>query len=248
MFTGIKYNNIFVALAIFGLDLLITDKNNRRPPSLLADHDEPALAPKSVGIPRASRSRFRSSYSALAASIFLGLGTIVSFSLALYEQESATTIELMSSNAPAAGQHVTLDPDKSTPLLDSLPVVAAGAIIIDEHTRTPETEPMRPELPTQPPTRTASAPAGKKITTPIAQPAESTPVTAEQTLRSSDVDFLLALMRYSEDEQSLQQIELQERLGRCPAANTEEGIWCRQQICRDLGETVTLCPAPGRED
>lgn len=63
--------------------------------------------------------------------------------------------------------------------------------------------------------------------------------------RSSDIDVLIALMHYVEspgnDLPLLTRQALQERIRACPAANTEKGIQCRQQICTDLPETLGLC-------
>ena len=71
---------------------------------------------------------------------------------------------------------------------------------------------------------------------------------ASSPSRSSDVDVLIALMRYIEspdnDLPPPARKALQDRVKACPAANTEAGIDCRQRICADLPGSMSLCPLP----
>lgn len=67
------------------------------------------------------------------------------------------------------------------------------------------------------------------------------------TPRSSDVDVLIALMRYIESPDNDLPLPareaLKDRIRACPAANTEAGIDCRQRICADLPGSPSLCPS-----
>ncbi len=102
--------------------------------------------------------------------------------------------------------------------------------------------------------RTATSPApNKTLPTQAAKPHHNLPAarSANNTPappRSSDVDVLIALMRYIEspdnDLPPPTRKALQDRIKACPAANTEAGIHCRQRICADLPGSPSLCPSP----
>ncbi len=106
-------------------------------------------------------------------------------------------------------------------------------------------------------THAASSPAPEKRENPVpTQPAKlphratATPPASKTVAatRTSDVDVLIALVRYIEspdtDLPAPTRKALQDRIKACPAANTEAGIHCRERICADLPGSPSLCASP----
>ncbi len=221
---------------------LNTTKHHRKPPSLLEDSETEVSADTiSTGSPVISKS-LSPRFNRPSQTLFVGcciaiaaLGAIGLCSQITFDQPTPHRQEFR-----AAGDSFTNGLDRQFVVPQPHPsdsAAQAGAVISHEPESTVEKEatpqPPQPLEPKAVPVVESPLPA-----------ARTAPPPAPVNLASSELDVLIAMIQYSEDNQTLKQIELRQRLSKCPAANTEVGISCRQHICEELPQPTTLCPAP----
>jgi hypothetical protein len=227
-------------------------KNNRKPPSLLMEEGNAASISSDNVIPSQQHNAEKSPFQKRSQYFFptlcvLALSTVGLTIYALpYSYNASQTAAIPSAEgivvdrqdtayapiaSPLTAPKLAIPAEHSTPILSS-------AIIVNEQ---PSALPKPVVDISPPPVKTVENTALKPSVSPTQAPQRAISVRAKPT-PSSDIDVLIALMRYSEDGKSSKLIDLQELLDKCPAPNTKPGIQCRQNICAKKNGDSTLCP------
>lgn len=219
---------------------------NRQPPSLLIEDD--SVAPNGthhVVPPTTENTRAlpfsRWSRRILPILYMLMFGTV---GITLYTlRDSYDSAETTSATASVDTQvdvlpAASIGPKPGTTQQPLAPQ-SSSALIVHEPLPSPPTQ--APKVVQPPPKDVAKTVSPRTLRS--AQPTSHlTTQAAKKAAPSSDVDVLIALMRYSEDGKSSKLLDLQDRLDNCPAPNTRAGIQCRQKICAQPDGEDTLCP------
>jgi hypothetical protein len=233
--------------------LLNQKNNNRKPPSLLMDENNATSFGSPTVIPSQRKKAER--WSSLKRSHYffpflcvlaLSAGGLIIYGLPHSYTAGRTTTALSSAEGNVAdGQEIAQIPIAETLTAPISPthseyttLMRSSAVIVNDQ---PSALAKPVEVVRPAPAKTVGNAQIKPFVS-LAQAPKPIIPGKEKSMPSSDIDVLIALMRYSEDGKSSKLIELQELLDKCPAPNTRPGIQCRQNICAQAKGDSTLCP------
>ena len=218
---------------------------NRQPPSLLIEDDtvapngtHRAVPPltenaKALAFSRRSRQILLILFTLMVGTVGITLYTLRDF----YESPQTTGATASVDTEVDALPTASAEPQPAT-AQQSLAPQPSSALIVNE--RPPSPPPQAPKVAQSLQKDIAKTESPKALRS-SQPPSKPTTPAAKKPAPSSDVDVLIALMRYSEDGKSSELLDLQDRLDKCPAPNTRAGIQCRQKICAQPDGEDTLC-------